>query len=99
MVMKWNVEISNKAQKQLKKLDLDVVSVFRVLVEDLAERGPIPGKRWPNYSKLKTKKNEDKRHCHMIKGNPTYVCCWEVVDKKIKLLEVYYVVTHEKAPY
>jgi hypothetical protein len=41
----------------------------------------------------------DKRHCHLIKGRPTYVACWEVKDPKNKILEVYYVGTHEKAPY
>ncbi|MEA3429487.1 MAG: helix-turn-helix transcriptional regulator [Thermodesulfobacteriota bacterium] len=32
------------------------------------------------------------------KGRPTYVAVWEVVDKKIRLVEVSYVGTHEKAP-
>jgi hypothetical protein len=55
--------------------------------------------KWSNYGKLgRTKKNEDKRHCHLIKGNPTYVSCWEV-DKQRHLIEVYYVGTHEGAPY
>jgi hypothetical protein len=46
--------------------------------------GPAPGKGWSNYGKLKGNK-EDLRHCHLIKGNPTYVCCWEVIDKKSEL--------------
>jgi hypothetical protein len=33
------------------------------------------------------------------KGRPTYVAVWEAQDKKIKLVEVLYVGTHEKAPY
>ena len=97
--VKWTVDISKKAQKQLKKLDDDVISVFRLLVDNLIEQGPAPGKRWPHYGKLKTTKTEDKRHCHLIRGNPTYICCWEVINKKIKIIEVYYVGTHEKAPY
>lgn len=97
--MLWKVNISRKAQKQLSKLSLDVVSVVRLLIDDLQRRGPVPGKCWSNYSKLKTGKNEDRRHCHLLRGKPTYVCCWEVKDKKVKILEVYYVGTHEKAPY
>lgn len=54
---------------------------------------------WPNYSKLHGKKGKDRRHCHLQKGRPTYVCCWEVINKERKIIEVYYVGTHEKAPY
>ncbi len=95
----WNVEFSRKAAKQVKKLQPDVIFALRLLVQDLEVLGPAPGKGWPNYGKLNGKQNVDKRHCHLIKGKPTYVCCWELIDKKIKLMEVYYVGTHEKAPY
>jgi hypothetical protein len=63
---------------------------------DLINKGPAIS--WPNYGKLQGKKG-DKRHCHLQKGKPIYVCCWEVIDKKRKIIEVYYVGTHEKAPY
>ena len=67
-------------------------------VKDLQTKGPTPGKNWPNYGKLHGKKRFDRRHCHPIKGNPTYACCWEVSEKNAKLIEVCYVGTHEKAP-
>jgi hypothetical protein len=38
-------------------------------------------------------------HCHLRRGNPTYVAVWEVTNKQIKLVEVRYVGTHENAPY
>ena len=98
-LMIWKIQFSSKAGKQVAKLGEPVQSVLQVLVEDLKSKGPIPGKNWQNYSRLHGKKNEDKRHCHLIKGNPTYVCCWEVMDKKNRIVEVYYVGTHEKAPY
>ena len=96
--MKWKVNFTNKAAKQAQELSEHVLDVLQVLVENLKSKGPAPGSHWPNYGKLHGKKNQDKRHCHLIKGNPTYVCCWEVnkIDKKI---EVCYVGTHEKAPY
>ena len=97
--MTWKVNLSKKTQKQLRKLSYDVVSVFRLLVDDPSQSGPTQGKQWPNYGKLRMGKGQDKRHCHLIRGKPTYVCCWEVIDKEIKILEVYYVGTHEKAPY
>lgn len=97
MSARWTVR-SSRADKQAGKLSQNVQLALRLLFEDLAHKGPaIPN--WPNYGKLKGKKGSDKRHCHLQRGRPTYVCCWEVVDKKRKIIEVYYVGTHEKAPY
>lgn len=95
--MAWDVKLNKFAEKQADELDEDILSVFRLLKEDLTLKGPIPGRRWKNYSKIKGSK-EDERHCHIAKGRPTYVCCWRVFKSK-KLIEVYYVGTHEKAPY
>ena len=97
--MKWNIEFTGKAAKQINKLPKSVQSILRLLVQDLSYMGPCPGKGWINYGKLRGKKSDDKRHCHLMKGKPTYVCCWEVIDKKVKIIEVYYVGTHEKSPY
>lgn len=97
--MIWTVEFTRNSQKQLKKLPQQALEALRLLVEDLKTKGPFPGKSWPHYSKLSGPKNEDKRHCHLIRGRPTYVSCWAVVSKKARLIEVYYVGTHEKAPY
>jgi len=36
---------------------------------------------------------------HLKKGNPTYVAVWRVTDKTVKLVEIRYAGTHEKAPY
>ncbi len=97
--MRWEIEFTRDATKQIKKLPTRTVESLRLLVEDLKENGPAPGKGWPNYGKLQGFKNQDKRHCHLIRGKPTYVCCWVVVNNKLKTIEVYYVGTHEKAPY
>ena len=43
-----------------------------LLVQDLKWYGPAPGKQWPNYSKLAQAGKCDKRHCHLIKGNPIH---------------------------
>lgn len=97
--MTWSIEFTAKASKQVAQLSARAVDALRLLVEDLKHKGPMPGKSWPNYGKLNCKKNEDFRHCHLVKGRPTYVCCWAVINKKLKHIEVYYVGTHEKAPY
>jgi hypothetical protein len=69
-----------------------------LLIRDLEKNGPATSGGWKNYGKFKGMSG-DKRHCHLSKGQPTYVCCWEVLDKELKITEVYYVGTHEKAPY
>ena len=94
----WEVEFTRLAAKRAKRLPKRPFGALRLLIEDLAQAGPALAD-WPNYGKLKGSKRVDKRHCHLIKGRPTYVCCWAVTDKSKRLIEVYYVGTHEKAPY
>jgi mRNA-degrading endonuclease RelE of RelBE toxin-antitoxin system len=92
--MQWNVNLSKKAVKQLKKLPENVKTSLIALIRDIQESGPVRG-NWPNYSRLGPKRH----HCHLKKGKTTYVAIWQVVDKEIHIVEVSYVGTHEKAPY
>jgi len=92
--MKWQIEYSAKAKKQVIKLPVAIQDAILALAMDMESGGPIRGD-WPNFSKL----GRDECHCHLKKGKPTYVACWRLIDKKKKLIEVYYVGTHEKAPY
>lgn len=96
--MNWTVYFTEKAAKQTRKLSQKIMSALDLLVADLKSYGGAPGKGWPNYGILRGKKG-DLRHCHLIKGKPTYVCCWEVTDKHKRIIEVFYVGTHENAPY
>jgi mRNA-degrading endonuclease RelE of RelBE toxin-antitoxin system len=92
--MIWTVKMSRSAEKQKAKLSKPIQQILFALIRDIETVGPVRGD-WPNYGKLA----EGKHHCHLKKGNPTYVAVWQVEDKKIKLVEVTYVGTHEKAPY
>ena len=74
------------------KLPKDVQDLALALTADLKKHGFNPGKKWKNFSRLE----EDKYHCHL---NYSYVACWEVLDEKIKLMEVYYVGSREDSPY
>jgi len=94
--MKWTVGVTNKADKQLKKLPEFVRSAFVLLARELEEYGPYRS-NWSHYGKLKNSGN--RYHCHISSGRPTYVVCWEITDKTIRVMEVYYVGTHENAPY
>jgi len=93
--MQWAVYFTRKAEKQAKKLKPRILAALDLFVTEMQIVGPSAGHKWPNFSKL----NSKLWHCHLVKGKPTYVCCWEIIDKKIKVIEVYYVGTHENAPY
>ena len=92
--MSWVVTYSRQAEKQRSKLPERIKSVLDALILEIMALGPVRG-TWSNYSKLDT----DRHHCHLKKGQPTYVAVWQVTDRTIKLVEVKYVGTHEKAPY
>ena len=92
--MAWTVQWKKKVEKQLRELPELVLFQFRILIREIQVAGPVRG-NWKNYSKLA----QSTHHCHIKSGRPTYVVCWEVVDKKCEIVEIYYVGTHEKAPY
>ncbi len=71
-----------------------VIEALVALIREMEFRGPVRG-NWANYGSL----SRGRHHCHLKKGHPTYVAVWEVLDKEIKLIEVVYAGTHEKAPY
>lgn len=48
----WKVAIKKKALKNLQKLPISVVELLKALSKDLKTKGPYPGDKWPNYSKL-----------------------------------------------
>ncbi len=91
--MNWVVQLSNKADKQSGKLPRMAQAALQALMDEIAILGPVRG-NWPNYSKLA----DGRHHCHLKKGKPTYVAVW-TAEKKILVVEVVYVGTHEKAPY
>ena len=93
MSVLWQVRIKRSAAKLYDKLPDDIKSAADVLAMEMKFGGPVRG-NWKNYSKL----GPDKHHCHLRGGKPTYVACWDV-NKKERIIEVYYVGTHEKAPY
>lgn len=93
-MQKWLVNMTRKVGKQKDKLPKMVQEQLVFLIRDIEEYGPVRGD-WPNYGKLAP----GRHHCHLKKGKPTYVAVWEERDHAIRLVEVTYVGTHEKAPY
>jgi mRNA-degrading endonuclease RelE of RelBE toxin-antitoxin system len=92
--MTWQVTLSARAEKQIKRLSVNIKTRLFYLIAEIEQSGPVRG-NWPNYGKL----DDTRHHCHIRKGKPCFVAVWEVTDKKINLVEVKYVGTHEKAPY
>ena len=92
----WTIHIVGQAKKAGKTLPKNVTASLSLLFIELKTMGPYRCD-WPNYTKMKGL--IDDYHCHIEKGRPTYVACWRILDKKQKIIEVYYAGTHEKAPY
>ena len=92
--MQWHVYLSKRVVKQVQKLPEYVKASLVALIREIEESGPIRG-NWPNYSKL----GINRHHCHLKKGKTTYVAIWQVIDRKIYIVEITYVGTPEKAPY
>ncbi len=104
MTSTWRAYLSGEAKKQYNKLKHSgqkrpsIIDVIDALVIDLSLNGPFL-RHWPNYGPIKEGRNKVFQHCHLKKGKPTYVACWRVTDEKEKKIEVFYVGTHENAPY
>ncbi len=92
----WTVVVKPKAMSKKLGLSEVITKKLYALLRDLENKGYAqPG--WPHFSALN--KSAMTFHCHLNKGHPTYVVCWQVIDKANKKIEVYYVGTHENAPY
>lgn len=99
----WTVEVPTKIQKQLRELKKNHPKVFELatrLFVEMEEEGPYR-KTWSNYGPLDKGPGipDGSYHCHLKKGRPTFVACWKIEQKSIKIIKVFYVGTHENAPY
>ena len=95
----WIVTYTGKADKQRRKLPQKVQEMLDLLTIEIEKVGPVRS-NWSHFGPLKGKDfPENTYHCHIKKGRPTYVSCWYIIDKKLKQVEIFYVGTHENAPY
>ncbi len=92
--MNWTVFSNKRAQKQAAKLPIKIRKILARLLMEMEKDGPYRN-NWQNYGAL----SKNRFHCHLKRGKPTYVAVWEMINKEIRLIEVTYVGTHEKAPY
>jgi hypothetical protein len=96
----WKISYSARAGKSALKLPVKAKMQLDLLVKEMETCGPYR-KNWPHYSQLGKKPGvpENAHHCHIKSGRPTYVVCWQIEDKKLKIIEIFYVGTHEGTPY
>ena len=94
--MTWTVKIPRRIDKQIRKLPPKAAAAVDFLVWEIEQFGPVRS-AWFHYGKLKGRPGY--HHCHLNKGKPRYVAVWQEAGDGIKLVEIRYVGTHEKAPY
>jgi mRNA-degrading endonuclease RelE of RelBE toxin-antitoxin system len=87
----WTVKVAKRAIKNALKMPPDIQILFRSLVIDLENNGPVQYE-WPNYSKL----THERHHCHL---NYRFVAVWILTDNEVRILEVTYVGSRKDAPY
>jgi mRNA-degrading endonuclease RelE of RelBE toxin-antitoxin system len=92
--MAWTVMLTSKAAKQYKKLPKPARDNIDTLVTEI---------RWPDRCAATGQINQSCRIRNIIaiskKANHTYVAVWREDKGQIRLVEVIYAGTHEKAPY
>lgn len=89
--MTWDVKYNNRTAKQVRQLPQKIFDALMTLEAEIKILGPVRG-NWANYSKL----GKTQHHCHLSRK---YVACWEIIDTKVQIIEVYYAGSREKAPY
>jgi len=94
--VEWTVSFSNKAKKQLKKMNIQLQHIVKTLQVSLEKFGPIQTE-WSHFSVLDKKKGI--YHCWLKCGRPVFVAVWQIIDKKVHVIDITYVGTHEGAPY
>jgi hypothetical protein len=95
---RWSITFTRAAVKGLHRMPERVQLAMAALVVELEVAGPaLHGRGWKNFGKLKGR--ADEYHCHIVSGRPTYVACWRHKRSSVRNVEVFYVGTHEKAPY
>jgi mRNA-degrading endonuclease RelE of RelBE toxin-antitoxin system len=92
----WEVGFTAKARKQARELPEGMRAALDMLVRQIRLLGPWRPD-WPHFGRIKNQ--NDTLHCHLNKGKPRYVVVWQIRDRRVKLVEVRYVGTHEKARY
>ena len=91
--MAWTVTLSRKADKQKEKLPEHVRGALLFLIHEIMRSGPVRGTgritaSWDPRPTIATSRRENRP-----------VAVWEEIGGEVRLVEVTYVGTHEKAPY
>jgi mRNA-degrading endonuclease RelE of RelBE toxin-antitoxin system len=92
----WQVDFTNKAEKQARKLPADILTALYLLKHDLEQKGPEQT-GWRNYSLIVGAK--DVHHCHVNNARPRYVVVWKVNSREKRKIEIRFVGAHGSVDY
>lgn len=100
--MAWKVVYQpKKVGKQALRLPKPAHAKLIRLIGELAVLGPERAD-WKNFGRLRRqpgqRSDEVRYHCHLSSGKQCAVACWKVYNNTITI-EVYYVGSHQNAPY
>jgi mRNA-degrading endonuclease RelE of RelBE toxin-antitoxin system len=94
-IVEYEVRLHPKVRKNLPFMPEKVQDKLDYLLRVLRESGPTGPHGWTNYGKLRGAENL--YHCHLT-GNHAWIACWSH-EKNVLTIEVYYVGSHQNAPY
>ncbi len=88
----WKVGFSRKASGQMEEFKKKLPKIRKLvltLVKDIEKNGPYRT-NWRKYGPLEHGKRipENSHHCHIKNGRPTYVACWSIENKKVKIISM-----------
>lgn len=95
----WKITCASQADKEVQAAKNELKKEIDDFIDELKNQGPYLRHR-PHFDSLHNQPGIPMHafHCHITDGSPTYVGCWSV-DKKTREITLFYVGTHEQAPY
>jgi hypothetical protein len=94
-VVTWQVRVGRRAWKNVERMPIKAQASLQKLLDLLRVAGPTGPKDWKNYGKIKGR--DAKYHCHLTSDHQ-WVACWQKGGDTL-FIEVYYVGSHQGAPY
>lgn len=95
----WELSYSKDANKGIAQLPSYRKEKLDALLNTLKTEGPYPADQ-SHFEHLNKGPHipDNALACHLNEGRPTYVACW-TMNKKERKIKVFYVGSHEQAPY
>jgi len=93
--MKWRAFAARRTLKVLRRMPVKAQDSFWRLFAVLRDGSPTGPRNWRNHGKLKGRIAD--YHCHLTSDH-RWVACWRGEEGTL-LVEIYYLGSHQDAPY